>query len=128
MRATECRLELLIGCCVVDAAGERVGRIEEVVADFRDGEYLVREFHLGAFAVLERLAGGRLGRGLLRLIGGNRLYDGYIVPWQLMDLSDPEHPRATVAKDELPRIDETVHPSASVRSATPPKPQRTVGA
>jgi sporulation protein YlmC with PRC-barrel domain len=125
MRANECRLELLLGRRVLDAEGKPVGRIEEVVADYRDGEYVVREFHVGSFAVFERLGGGMLGNGLLRLIGGNRVYDGYVVPWKVMDLSDADRPRVTVAKDELHRIDETAHPSSSVRRAAKSKPRRT---
>jgi len=125
MRANECRLELLLGRRVLDVEGKPVGRIEEVVADYRDGEYLVREFHAGRFAVFERLGGALLGNALLRLIGGNRVYDGYVIPWKLMDLSDAERPRVTVARDELQRIDETVHPGSSVRRAAKSKPRRT---
>jgi len=125
MQANECRLELLLGRRVLDVEGKHVGRIEEVVADYRDGEYLVREFHVGRFAALERLTGGQLGRGLLRLIGGKRVYVGYVIPWTLMDLSDAEHPRVTVAKEELPRIDESRHQNSSIRSVAPPKPRRT---
>jgi sporulation protein YlmC with PRC-barrel domain len=125
MRTNECRLELLLGRRVLDAEGKLVGRIEEVVADYRDGEYLVREFHVGTFAVFERLGGGLLGNGLLRLIGGHRVHDGYVIPWKLMDLSDADHPRVTVAKDELSTIDETAHPSRSPRPAAKSKPRRT---
>lgn len=125
MRTNECRLELLLGRRVLDTDGQLVGRLEEVVADYRDGEYLVREFHVGTFAMFERLGGGMLGNGLLRLIGGNRLYDGYVIPWKLMDLSDADHPRVTVAKGELARIDETAHPSSSVRRVAKSKPRRT---
>jgi len=125
MGAHECRLELLLGRRVMDAEAKLVGRIEEVVADYRDGEYLVREFHVGTFAVFERLGGGMLGNGLLRLIGGKRVHDGYVVPWKLMDLSDADHPRVTVAKSELSRIDETAPPSSSARPAAKSKPRRT---
>lgn len=120
MATRECRAELLIGRRVVDANGEAVGRLEEIVADYVDDEYVVREFHVGAYAALERLGTGMFGRGLLRLIGGDRIYTGYIVPWRHMDLSDPEHPRVTVAKAELSRIGEAPHP----KSSTSPAPQK----
>jgi len=109
MQATEVRVELLIGCRVVDADGAVVGRIEEIVADYVHEEYVVREFHVGAFAMFERLGTGSLRRGLLRLIGGKRVYRGYVVPWHQMDLSDPSRPRAAVPKAKLRRIGETAN-------------------
>ena len=124
MTARECRVELLIGRRVVDTNGEVVGRLEEIVADYVDDEYVVREFHVGAFAALERLGTGMFGRSLLRLIGGGRIYTGYIVPWRHMDLSDPEHPRVTVAKSELRRIGETPGPRSSARPAAQRRSRR----
>lgn len=124
MATRECRAELLIGRRVVDANGEVVGRLEEIVADYVDDEYVVREFHVGALAAFERLGTGRLGRSLVRLIGGDRIYKGYAVPWQHMDLSDPEHPRVTVAKAELPRIGEAPGPRSSARSPAQKRPRR----
>ncbi len=127
MSVREVRAELLVGCRVVDSEGRVVGRLEEVVAEYVDDEYVVREFHIGAFAAFERLGGGMLGRRFLRLIGGHRIYRGYVVPWRLMDLSDPDHPRLTVPKGELSPIDETRDPSSSVQPAAPPssQPRRT---
>jgi len=107
MAVRECRVESLIGRRVVDVDGKSVGRIEEILADYVNEEYVVREFHVGAFAAFERLGDGMLGRGVLRLIGGKRIYSGYVVPWQVMDLTDPAHPRLTVAKAELSRLGET---------------------
>ena len=124
MTARECRVELLIGRHVVDASGESVGRLEEIVADYVDDEYVVREFHVGAYAALERLGTGMFGRSLLRLIGGERVYTGYIVPWRHMDLSDPEHPRVMVAKSELPRIGEAPDPKSSTGSVASKQSRR----
>jgi sporulation protein YlmC with PRC-barrel domain len=117
MTTRECRVELLVGRRVVDANGEVVGRLEAIVADYVDDTYVVREFHVGALAAFERLGTGKLSRSLLRLIGGDRIYQGYAVPWRHMDLSDPEHPRVTVAKADLARIGETPDPGSSVRPA-----------
>ena len=103
MTAREVRLERLLGRKVVDAAGEVIGRLEEAIAEVRGSEHVVREFHVGKFAVLERLGSGLLGAELLRLVGGARAYEGYVVPWELMDLSDPDRPRVRVAKGELER-------------------------
>jgi len=115
----ECRVELLLGCRVVDVDGVVVGRLEEIVAELDDDEYVVREFHVGVFAAFERLGGGMLGRGLLRLVGGKRLYTGYVVPWKVMDLSDPERPRVTVPKRELRELGETQRSAGTMPRGQP---------
>ena len=124
MRRNERRVELLIGLRVVDADGALVGRLEEIVAELVDEEYRVREYHVGAFAALERIGAGMLGRSLLRLIGGGRVYDGYVVPWDLMDLTDADRPRVTVAKSELRRIDEPPAASTGTRPTRKSRPRR----
>jgi len=98
------RVELLLGRTVVDAAGERVGRIEEVCVEQDGTDYVVREFHVGAYAAFERVAGGPLRRMLLHTLSGGRLRSGYVVEWRDMDLSDPERPRVTRKKGELKRV------------------------
>jgi sporulation protein YlmC with PRC-barrel domain len=99
------RLDLMLGRRVVDAAGEVVGRLEEVLAevhvDEHGSDHVVREFHVGEYGALERFVGGLLGAALFRRLGGGKGYKGYIVPWQLMDLSDPEAPRVRGKKAEL---------------------------
>ena len=98
------RVELLIGRRVVDAAGEHVGRIEEIVAAEVDGECRVLEYHLGTFGALERIgAAGRLGAGLLNAFVP-RTHRACAVRWDRMDLSDPAHPRVTVRRGELPNL------------------------
>jgi sporulation protein YlmC with PRC-barrel domain len=103
----EIRLEQLLGRRVHDAAGARVGRIEEVRAEVEVGEtgsdYVVREYHVGAYGALEALAGGGLARSLLRTFGKALRYRRHVVPWHLMDLRDPEHPRLTCRREELSR-------------------------
>ena len=106
MTAREVRLERLLGRKVVDAAGEVIGRLEEVIAEVRvharGSDHVVREFHVGKYAMLERLGAGRLGRELARLLGAR--HEGYVVPWAEMDLGDPERPRVRVKKGELKRL------------------------
>lgn len=101
MSTREVRLEHLIGRTVRDADGRCVGRIEEVRADRVAEECYAREFLLGPAALLRRLLGG-VAR--LRLIRATRLAasEPLAVPWQMMDLSDAEHPRLRVARDALP--------------------------
>ena len=89
----EVRLELLVGRKVRDAAGECVGRIEEVCVELDGGDYVVREFHVGTLAGWERLFGGRLARSVLRTVTRGRIWRGYRVPWADLDLVDPGRPR-----------------------------------
>jgi hypothetical protein len=100
--AREAHVELLLGRRVLAANGRSVGRIEEIVARFEDGECRVEEFHLGAYALFERLAAWHLGRAILRTLrlGGA----SYRVSWRELDLSDPEHPRLRCAASALDRL------------------------
>ncbi|MFL5576674.1 MAG: hypothetical protein ACJ79S_11975 [Gemmatimonadaceae bacterium] len=99
--AREVRLELLVGRKVSDVAGETIGRIEEVCAELDGAEYVVREFHVGRLAVLERLFGGPLLRAVARTLTGDRIWRGYAVDWRDMDLADPERPRVRRRREEL---------------------------
>jgi hypothetical protein len=94
------RLEDLVGRPVVDAQGRVAGHLEEIVARREAGALAVAEYHLGVYAVLERLSGGALARSLLRLLPFVRP-TLYRVRWQDMDLSDPERPRLRCAREDL---------------------------
>ena len=91
----EVRLELLLGRKVRDTRGRPAGRIEEVLADREDLDCIVREFHLGPHALLERLS-----LPLLRLVRGPS-HGLRRIPWDRLDLSDPDHPRLTCTVEEL---------------------------
>ena len=96
----EVHLESLLGRRVEDAHGRAVGRIEEFVADRREGACTVREFHLGPAALLERLA---VSASIVPFFGFlARFGRARRVPWDRLDLSDPERPRLTCDADELP--------------------------
>jgi hypothetical protein len=97
------RLEALVGRRVVDATGRPAGHLEEIVARREPGALTVVEYHLGAYALLERLSGAALGRALLRHLPfvRPRLYR---VPWRDMDLTDPERPRLTCAREALRQV------------------------
>ena len=96
----EIRLDDLMGRVVHDADGARVGRIEELRAEWRGDECVVLEFHIGASALFERLGGGRFWSACVRLCGGGST--PHVVPWQHMDLRDVTHPRLTCRRSELP--------------------------
>jgi len=101
----ELHLEMLIGRRVFDPHGKVVGRLEEVVVDERDGESFVREFHVGAYAMFERLMGGPVGSSLLRLLG-RRAYAPLAIPWEMLDLGNPRRPRITRPAAELRELSE----------------------
>jgi sporulation protein YlmC with PRC-barrel domain len=95
----------LIGRRVRDIHGRSIGRIEDLICEIelREGgcDYLVREFHVGTFGALEAMTGSITARLLLRTLGRGRGYMGYRIPWEWMDLSDPERPRLDRGADEL---------------------------
>ena len=95
----------LHGRVVYDAAGRRLGRLEELRAEIElrpDGAvYTVTEYYVGAYGALEALAGGHFARHLLNLIAPVFRYKRYRVPSALMDLSDRERPRATLPAEVL---------------------------
>ena len=89
--AREIRIELLLGRTVVDAEGRRIGRIEEFCAR-RDGDRChITEYMLGPVGLLERLSVSSMGAWLLRRIGMWR--EPQRIPWDALDLADPQHPR-----------------------------------
>jgi sporulation protein YlmC with PRC-barrel domain len=98
-------LSRLVGRKVRDADGRPVGRLEELVAEIElhehGNDYVVVEFHVEVYGALEALAGSHFARHFLRLFGRGVGYRRYCIPWDLMDLSDPEHPRVTRRAGEL---------------------------
>ena len=81
------RLQELLGRRVRDADGNVVGRIMEISATVHGKECTVDSFHLGAAAFLQRL-----GISAGRLIGVSTSREPKKIPWQDLDLSDPERP------------------------------------
>lgn len=93
MSKQEIRIELLLGRRVVGLNGRAVGRLEEVRAELQAGRCLVTEFQVGSYAIFERLAAWNIGRAFLHWIGARRKSGGYRVPWEELDLSNPDQPR-----------------------------------
>jgi hypothetical protein len=99
MTMPEACLDLLIGRIVLTRDGKRIGRIEAIKANWKGEDLFVTEFHLGAYAALERLSALRLGIAVLDLIRLRR--SGYCIPWDRLDISDPRRPRALCSMKEL---------------------------
>lgn len=105
MSGHEIRLHELVGRTVRDSNGHRIGRIQELHAEIElhehGNEYVVREFHVGIFGALESLAGSGFARHAMRRLSRFVGYRGYVIPWEMMDLTDPVHPRVTRELSEL---------------------------
>lgn len=90
------QFELLLGRKVRDSEGRKVGRILAATVEAEGEDCVIREYHLGTVALLTRL-GFSAG-----MIAGLPLRSEPLrVPWDQMDLRDPEHPRLTCPLREL---------------------------
>jgi sporulation protein YlmC with PRC-barrel domain len=101
----EIHAELLLGRQVFAKDGEAIGRIEEIIAEPKGNLLVVLEYHLGSYALMERLSASPFGRALLEFFGAGRIGQGYRVPWHRLDLSDPEKPKLLCAIDQLEKLD-----------------------
>jgi sporulation protein YlmC with PRC-barrel domain len=113
MAPYELRLESLIGRCVVDVAGDRVGKIEEVRAERQADEWVIVEYLVGAAALAERLSAWSVATKLLELLGARNRHQGYRIPWDKLDLSDPDRPHLTCTIDELKQMSEQLEADRS---------------
>ena len=56
--------------------------------------------------MLERLSAWTIGLGILHLLGAHKIHGGYTVPWDKLDLTDPDKPRLRGSLDALKSLDE----------------------
>ena len=99
----------LLGRVVRDADGRKIGRLEELNAEIsleqgRSG-YVVTGFSVGHCLPFDVVATGHFVRQLVRRFTHATGYRRYEIPWDWMDLGDPERPRTLRRADELPRFD-----------------------
>jgi hypothetical protein len=106
MSAREAHVELLIGRMVHDSAGRALGRLEEIRAIQANGEMRVSEYLVGVSGLAVRLSSSGILPRILQIFGGSRKSAGFAIPWQWMDLSDPDHPRCTHPREDLSPVDE----------------------
>lgn len=104
MATREIHLELLLGKQVLDSTGQSIGRIEEVRAEQQGNEWVIQEYLIGSAALLERLSAWTLGLSILRLLGARKIHAGYRVPWDKLDLTNPDRPRLSCSLQELQEI------------------------
>ena len=96
MSTASVHLELLLGKLVRDPDGARAGRILSVHAEIDGEDCVVREYDLGTAALL-----ARLGISISRILGLPIRSEPLRVPWDLLDLGDPERPRLRCSLAEL---------------------------
>ena len=87
--------ELLLGCRVLDVNDRVVGRIRSIHARRSGHDFVVEEYRVGPAAFLEVL-----GISTGRLVGF-QWGKPVCIPWQKLDLSDPQRPRLRCAREEL---------------------------
>ena len=82
------RLDDLVGRVVRDEKGQVVGRIYDIRAEESNGALEIVEYHIGSAALLERV-----GVSLAHLVGIERPTAPRKVPWDQLDVSDPDNPK-----------------------------------
>lgn len=105
MATQEIHVELLIGRRVRAMNGRVVGRLEEIRVKQESRGAFVEEFLTGSYGMLERLAAVSIGRAILKAFGARRKDSSYRIPWDKLDLSDPNTPRLLCEVSELLTID-----------------------
>ena len=98
---SEVQLELLLGKQVYDIEGKAVGRLEEIKAEMRGTELYVIEYHVGVYALFERLSALAIGRAVLTAMGGTRPGSRKSVPWSKLDMRDLQHLKLTCSEADL---------------------------
>lgn len=95
MSQREILLHHLVGRKVRNVRGEVLGRIHELCVEIalheQGNDYVVQEFRLGSLGALEFLGASHFLRELLRTLRMVHV-DAYAVPWDQLDLGDPERP------------------------------------
>jgi sporulation protein YlmC with PRC-barrel domain len=105
MSVRELKLELLVGRCVVDTAGDRVGKIGEVRAEQQGEDWVIVEYLVGVAALAERLSIRRLFTKFTSSFGQRARQRIYRIPWDKLDLTDPTQPRLTCTISQLAQPD-----------------------
>ena len=100
----EIELQHLVGRRVLSQDGQTVGHIEAIRAEQDGDDLVVTEFHVGAYAALERLSASIMGAALLDFFRLRSRKRGYRIPWDRLDLSEPARPRLIGPKEDLPEL------------------------
>jgi hypothetical protein len=91
--AREVRLEQLLGRVVRSAAGRPVGRIEDVRARPEGEDYVVYLVVIGELGFMAKLLSLVAQLRIFHTLGLARRFRTRAIPWNWLDVSDPERPR-----------------------------------
>jgi hypothetical protein len=89
----EIRLERLLGRMLVDSDGLPVGPIEDVDAQPNGDSYVVTHVLVGHAGRFERLREALHLLPTLRPLSPGEPRPARRLPWEWLDLTDPDHPR-----------------------------------
>jgi sporulation protein YlmC with PRC-barrel domain len=100
----ELQLFQILGRKVVDADGKYAGRLEEIEAERGDETCAITSYLVEHRGLLDRLQTWALAAPIQKAIPVREKSKPYRVPWDKMDLSDPEHPKIVVPQSQLSRV------------------------
>jgi sporulation protein YlmC with PRC-barrel domain len=96
----------LLGRTVRDPDGRDVGEIEELRAEIEQhphgNDYVVTAVEVGRHRMLDMVVSGWFVPALAKRWRERANYRRYVIPWEWLDLHDPEHPRVLRPMSELP--------------------------
>ena len=93
MSKHQIHVERMLGKRVFALNGRSVGRLQEIRASVDRNNCYVKEFIVGSYGMFERLSAMSIGRAIYALFHSDNRSHGYLVPWNELDLSDPDRPR-----------------------------------
>jgi sporulation protein YlmC with PRC-barrel domain len=100
----ELQLLEILGKKVVDCEGRYAGRLEEIEAERGENESLIESYFVVHRGLIDRIQTWALAAPIQKSIPVREKSRPYRVPWDQMDMSDPEHPRILVPQSELSRV------------------------
>jgi sporulation protein YlmC with PRC-barrel domain len=100
----EVAVEDLVGRVVRTASGRPVGRIDDLRVEPHGEEYLVSEIILAELGLRARLIRMATQLPTFKSLGVAAPYRTRAIPWQWLDLSDPQRPRFRSPESPLEEV------------------------
>jgi sporulation protein YlmC with PRC-barrel domain len=101
MKQRRLHVEHLLGRTLRDVDGRNAGRIEEIEVENTNRGCFVTAFVLGQKGLLKRLSFRGIGPLFLPSLANKGQMRAKEVPWEQLNLSNPQRPRLRCRKDEL---------------------------